>query len=78
MKVAFLRHWDGYKIGEEIELHPMRAMYLYNAGLVKFIDRPEKIGLADLKAPMPEIVPQGFAENADARPQFGNRQRAKK
>ncbi len=68
MRVAFTKHWNEYKRGEEIDVRWDRAMYLFKCGLVRWIDRPEKIATADLMAEHAMAPPA--AENADARPKF--------
>ena len=74
MRVAFNQHWNEYKRGEEIDVKWDVAMYLFHSGVVRWIDKPEKISTAAL---MPPKVILLACENADARPQF-RRKRAPK
>ena len=52
MRVAFVKHWNEYKRGEEIDVTWDRAMYLFKCGLVRWIG----IGLRiDLKIAPSEV-----------------------
>lgn len=71
MRIAFVQHWEGHKIGEEIDVHPTQAMYLSRAGLARFVDLPGKVTASDLFRPVAENAMAGpAAENTDARPRF--------